>query len=87
MFNGISNKSNMRQYFCQCFDLLPVNDLKLISLPPLRRKKAVRRSCTIFFHSFSLLFVKLDNRRPAVFWENVFHQVGFIVRIPKVTLK
>ena len=38
-FNLIRYKRNMRQYFCQCFGLLLVNDSKLIFLPPLQRKK------------------------------------------------
>ena len=47
----------MRQYFCQCFNLLLVNDLKLIFLP-LSNEKNLPTPLHIVFHSFSLLFVQ-----------------------------
>ena len=46
MFNVINNKGNMRQYFCQCFRLLRVIDLKLIPPHP-PTKKAFQRPCTM----------------------------------------
>ena len=56
MFNVISNKNNMRQYFCHCFSLLLVNDLKLISRPS--NEKKLSTPLHNFFYCFSLLFVK-----------------------------
>ena len=57
MSNVISNKGNMRQYFCQCsISLLLVNDLRLI--PPLQRKKPSDAPTQFLFHCFSVLFVK-----------------------------
>ena len=58
MFSVLSNKSNMRQYFCQNFlGLLLVNDLNF-PLPPSPTKKTFGHPCTIFFffHCFSLSF-------------------------------
>ena len=58
MSNVISNKSNMMQYFYQCFSsLLLVNDLKLIPPPP-QRKKPSDAPTQCFCHCFSLLFDK-----------------------------
>ena len=58
MFSVISYKSNTKQYFCQCFSLLLVNELKLIFLPPLqRRKPSDPAGQFFFFHNFSLLFL------------------------------
>ena len=53
MFNVIK-----KVYFCQCFSLLLVNDLKLIFLSPPSNKKSLPTPLHIFFHCLSLLFVK-----------------------------
>ena len=59
MFNVITYKSNMRQYICQCFSLLLVNDLKLIFFPlPSLQLKRPSDVPEFFFPCFSLLFVK-----------------------------
>ena len=58
--SGCSVESYMLYYpilACQCFNLLLVNYLKLISSPPFNEKK-LPTPLHSFFHSFTILFVK-----------------------------